>query len=218
MTEAGGFRLEIRPVYRVGERWERDLLDANSARFERGGLGGVVGHQSHPFQSQLGQDRGGGTVLASVDGQTERGVRGDGVEPAILQRVGPQLVRQPDPPALLPEIEEYAGAIGDDGGQRTAELLAAVASKRSQHVAGPALGVEPDERCVAPGDVAVNEGDRFGAAVRIRERDRIKRANARRKTRAAESADATICGRLGLGGHAGRRPELGCQLALTSRA
>ena len=177
--------------------------------FQRGGLGGVVGHQPHPIQPQVGEDRGGGTVLASVDGQAQRGVRGDGVEPAVLERVGPQLVRQPDPPTLLPEIEEHAGAFGDDGGQRAAELLAAVASKRSQHVARPALGVEPDERCVAPGDVAVNEGDRFGTAVQIREGDCIKRADACRKTRVAESADATIRGRLGLGGHAGRRPELG---------
>ena len=95
-------------------------------------------------------------------------------------------------PTLLPEIDEHAGALGDDGGQRAAELLAAVASKRAQHIARPALGVEPDERCVAPGDVAVNEGDRLGTAMRIREGDGIKRPDAGRKTRIAESADATV--------------------------
>ena len=148
-----------------------------------GDLVGVVGHQPHPLQPQVGEDGGGGTVLAGVDRQAECGVRGDGVEPAVLERVRPQLVRQPDPPTLLPEIEEHARALGDDGGQRAAELLAAVASKRAQHVARPALGVEPDERCVAPGDVAVNEGDRLGPGARIRERDGIERPDAGRKTR-----------------------------------
>ena len=103
--------------------------DVNTVGFERGGLGGVVGHQPHALQTELGEDRGGGTVLAGVDRQAERGVRGDGVEPAVLERVRPQLVRQPDPPTLLPEIEEHAGALGDDGGQCAAELLAAVTSK-----------------------------------------------------------------------------------------
>ena len=85
----------------VRERQERDALaDADTVGFQRGGLAGIVGHQPHPFQSQLGEDRGGGTVLAGVDRQAERGVRGDGVEPAVLERVGPQLVRQPDPPTL----------------------------------------------------------------------------------------------------------------------
>ena len=143
------------------------LDNPNAVRFQCGGLRGVVGHQPHPLQSQVGEDGGGGSVLAGVDWQAECGVRGDGVEPAVLELVRPQLVRQPDPPTFLPEIQEHACALGDDGSQCAAELRAAIASQRAQHVTRQALGMEPDERRVLPGDVAVDESDRLGTAARI---------------------------------------------------
>ena len=77
---------------------------------------------------------------------------------AVLQRVGLQLVHQPDPPALVPaHVEDDPAALGRDRSRAACELGAAVAAQRAEDVAGEALGVDADEDVLAVAEVAVTK-------------------------------------------------------------
>ena len=64
----------------------------------------VVGDQPQPADTEAGEDRRADAVVAGVDRQPERGVGVDRVVAALLQRVRPQLVAQPDPAAFVPRV------------------------------------------------------------------------------------------------------------------
>src|SRR5437899_793672 len=83
--------------------------------------------------------------VAVVGFEAKALVRLDGIEPLILQGVGPQLVHEPDPTTLLPQVEEYPATLLRDAGQRGVQLVGAVAAIRVEHVAGKALGVDANE-------------------------------------------------------------------------
>ena len=100
---------------------------------------------------EVDEDLGADAVLPAVDGQAELEVGVDGVAALVLQGVGPQLVGDADAPALVaPQVDHHAHAcLGhplDGGGQ----LEAAVAAQRPEHVAGEALGVDPDQHVLVP--------------------------------------------------------------------
>ncbi len=60
----------------------------------------------------------------------------------VLQFVGLELGHQADAAAFLVLVEQNAGALFGDGGERELELLAAVAAQRVEDVAGEALRVD----------------------------------------------------------------------------
>ena len=99
-------------------------------------------------QAEVDEDLRADAVVAQVDRQAELEVGVDGVEPAVLQLVGVELVEQADPAALLGEVEQHAAALALDHRQRRLELLAAVAAQRVEDVAGQALGVHAHEHVV----------------------------------------------------------------------
>ena len=101
------------------------------------------------LEPEVDEDLRADAVVAQVGRQPELEVGVDGVEPAVLQLVGAQLVEQPDPAALLGEVEQHAAALALDLRQRRLELLAAVAAQRVEDVAGQALGVHAHEHVVA---------------------------------------------------------------------
>ena len=61
----------------------------------------VVGQQPHLFDPKLAQDRCRVGVVALVVGKPQTEVGVDRVEPAILQRIGTELVGKADAPPLL---------------------------------------------------------------------------------------------------------------------
>ena len=107
-------------------------------------------------QPEVDEDLRADPVVAKVGRKAELQVRVDGVEPVLLELVGAQLVEQPDPAALLREIEQDAGALALDHRQRRLELLAAIAAQRVEDVARQALGVDAHEHVVAARDVALD--------------------------------------------------------------
>ena len=110
-------------------------------------------------QPEVDEDLRADAVVAQVDRQPELEVRVDRVVALVLEVVGAQLVQQPDPAALLGEVEEHAAALLLDHRQRRLELLAAVAAERVEHVAGEALGVHADEHVLGAGHLALDERD-----------------------------------------------------------
>ena len=98
-------------------------------------------------------------VVAQVDRQAELEVGVDRVHPAVLQLVGAELVEQPDPAALLRQVQQHAAALALDLRQCRLELLAAVAAQRVEDIAGQALRVHADEHVVPPRDSPLDQRD-----------------------------------------------------------
>src|SRR4051812_11524916 len=85
-------------------------------------------------------------VIALVVGESEAAVGVDGVEAAILQRIGAELVRKADSAAFLAQIEQQSTARRADDAQRLLELRSAIAFQRAEYVAGQALAVQAHQR------------------------------------------------------------------------
>ena len=79
------------------------------------------------------------------------------------------------PAALLRHVEEHAALLGGDAAQREVELLAAVAAKRVEDVAGQALRVHAHEDVLGAVDVAAHEREMRPSRelLAIRDRDEL---------------------------------------------
>ena len=92
--------------------------------------------------------------------QAQPQVRVDGVGAGVLLDVGPQLVDQADPPALVAaQVQHDPSALGGDHPQRRPELHPAVAAQRADGVAGEALGVQPGQHRAPVAEVTRRPGE-----------------------------------------------------------
>ena len=77
-------------------------------------LAGIVGEQADRAHGEARDHVRRDGVVALVVTEAERQVGIDGVEPAVLERVGPDLVQEADAASLLPQVEQHAaGFLGD---------------------------------------------------------------------------------------------------------
>ena len=129
----------------------------------------IVGEQFDAADAERAQHRRGGAEAALVGLEAELLVRVDGVEAAVLDRVGAQLVREPDAAALLREVEQHAAAGRADGVDRAAQLAAAVAAQAAEQVAGQAGGVHAHQDRLRAVECADDDGDVVGAAAALAE-------------------------------------------------
>ena len=67
----------------------------------------VVGDQPQPLEPHRPQHVGPDTKIPLVILEPQPMVRLHGIEPLILQRIGPHLVSEPDPPSLLVQIKQH---------------------------------------------------------------------------------------------------------------
>ncbi|MEZ5419033.1 MAG: hypothetical protein R2708_17085 [Vicinamibacterales bacterium] len=88
----------------------------------------------------------------------------DSVAAAVLKGVGADLVGKADAAAFLVQVEHHAAALDGDPPERHVGLLAAVAARRVEDVAGDAGGVHAREHVVAVSEVALHQRD-MGRAV-----------------------------------------------------
>ena len=106
-------------VVRVGDVLDRDLLAHRQAvALQAADLLRVVREDADRAQAEVDEDLRPDAVVAQVGGQAELEVGLDGVQSALLQLVGPQLVEQADPAALLGEVQQDAVALALDHRQR----------------------------------------------------------------------------------------------------
>src|SRR5439155_3631888 len=131
--------------------------DIDAVALEAADLLGVVGEEPDAVDTQVAQDLRADPVVPQILAEAELQVRLDGVPALVLERVGADLVRQPDPPALLMEIDEDAATGRGDQGERLLELIPAIAALGAEHVARQALGVEADEHLGVSPHVAQDE-------------------------------------------------------------
>ena len=112
-------------------------------------LPGLLVSSRTAVDPERAQHRRGMAIVALVVGKAEPPIGIDRVEPAVLQRIGAELVGKADPAAFLAEVEQHAAAGLADDPQRFLELRPAIAFQRAEHVAGQAFAVQPDQRRLA---------------------------------------------------------------------
>ena len=137
-----------------------------SRRFRPRGDGVVVSLTE--AEAELLQHRRRDQEAALVRLPTQGAIGVQGVEPAILQRVGPQLVHEPDPAPFLREVEHSAGPLLAHQPQRRVQLRSAVAAQATEQVAREALRVRAHERGALRGRVlwpADQDGEVLNAAL-----------------------------------------------------
>ena len=154
-------RPEVGLVAEVGRRWQwQDLVHRDPGLDQPAGLGRVVGEETDRAHTELAQHAGRIGVVTGIDGQAELGVGVHGVGPAVLGDVGPQLVDQANPSALMPGgVNEDTGAVGRDETQCQPELYPTVTAERTKGVAGQTLRVEADQDILSILYLAQDQGD-----------------------------------------------------------
>src|SRR4029450_11284066 len=100
----------------------------------------IVGDQVHAPDAEQTEHVRRHVVGAEVVREPELAVGFVGVEPPRLERVGLDLVPQPDAPALLAEVQHHAAPARGDQVERAIQLLTAVTLEAAQDLAGEALG------------------------------------------------------------------------------
>jgi len=171
MPQALFLRAQVADVRRGGPDLEGDAFrHANAVRAELFDLRGVVRHQLDRADSEDPQYARSTLVTAEIRRKTEGAVRVDRVEAVILEVVRRDLVDDSDAPSFLGEVEKDAFGRPPESLQCGLQLLAAVASLRTEHIAGHALGVEAHEDVLLPRDLPLHEGDVLFAGERADER------------------------------------------------
>jgi hypothetical protein len=128
-------------------------------------LSGIVGHQAQLRDAEIVQDRDRGRVVARIDGQPEFAIGANRIVAEVLQRIGAQLVDEPDAAALVAaHVDDGAGAVGRDRFEREFELRLAVAAQRAEHLAGQTFGMDANQRRRRQGQLAVDQRDLFESA------------------------------------------------------
>ena len=125
------------------------LDDTNARAFELRYFVGIVGQQAHVAEAERLQGFGGKFVVARVIGKPEAAICFDGVETAVLQFVGFQLIDQSNAAAFLRQVEQHAGRFLGDFAQRKFELRAAIAAFGGEDVASETLRVDAHKRRLA---------------------------------------------------------------------
>src|SRR5207244_8293897 len=113
--------------------------DVDTVALEAADLLGVVGEEPDAVDTQVAQDLRADPVVTQILAEAELQVRLHGVPALVLERVGADLVRQPDPPALLMELDAAPAAGRGDQGERLLELITAIAALGAIHVASQPL-------------------------------------------------------------------------------
>ena len=117
----------------------------------------------------------------------------NGVETAVLKRIGPHLVEKPDVAALLREIDENPAAGFGHQPKRPLKLLATVAFQAAENIAGDALRMQPHERFVGRVHLTHDDGEMLVPAKLGAEHDDFRlRRDAQRHPRARHDAQ-TAC-------------------------
>ena len=144
----------------IGFGSDRELLDdLDVVAFEPHDFARVVGEEPDPADAQIGENLGAEPVFAQVHREPQFFVGLDGIEPLLLKFVGVDFRPEPDPPPLLPHVNQDARAGFPDALHRLVQLRAAIAPPRSEDIAGEAFAVDAHERRLAGGNLSEHQRD-----------------------------------------------------------
>jgi hypothetical protein len=98
-------------------------------------------------------------VVPQIRSETELYVRLDRGQPVILERIGFQLVVEPDATALLTHVEKNPPPFPGDALHGKVSLLAAIAPHAAEDIAGKTFAVHPHQYRFRRGHVSHHQGD-----------------------------------------------------------
>ena len=160
MPELGLLGLHVPAVGRSRRDFELPAFGHDQALLlGRAHLVGVVRHQLQAAHAKVEQDTCTDRVVAQVCGEAQLVVRLDRVVALVLQRIGADLVGEPDAAALVEHVDDRAAAFAVDLLHGQLELLATVAAGGAEHVAGQALRMQPDQHRLFGRDLALLHHD-----------------------------------------------------------
>ena len=155
------FGFEVVFGVELGLDFAGDTLDDLNARgFQGSDFVRVVREQSNPIHRQGFQNTSRQLEAAVVGFEPQFFVGFNRVEALVLQCVGLQLGHKADAAAFLLFVDQDAGAGLGNEAEGHFELLAAIATKRCENVAGEALRVDANQRRGRV-DIAQHQGYRF---------------------------------------------------------
>ena len=134
---------------------------------------------------------GGDGVVPLVVAEAQGVVGVHRVQALILEGVGPDLVHDADPAALLPQVEHHAPLRLLDAAQGGLELIPAVTAAGAQRVAGEALAVQAGED-VGLTDDLLDDGDVVTGVAVVPEGDDAEGAKAGGQVGHADDAHAHL--------------------------
>ena len=162
MIHAFGFGAEVGEVLGVDGRVKFNALgDGDVEGGEAFDFVRIVGDEAHRFNFEIVEDERGNVVLALVGLMTEREICLNRVVALILQIVSAQFVEQADAAPFLPQIDHHAASGFGDEAHGFLQLLTAITTVRTQHVAGKTFGMDARQNVVLFAHVAVNEREMF---------------------------------------------------------
>src|SRR5262249_42494564 len=103
-------------------------------------------------------------------------------------------IAEPDAASLLMEVDYHAGLRGLDALDGFLELLAAVASRRFEHIAGEAFGMEPHQGWPPASDIALDKGQMLATIDDVAEDDRLEVTVIARERHARHALDEDLVG------------------------
>src|SRR5215471_13865893 len=138
--------------------FQGDALDDTQAiALEADDLRRVVGQQAQFLDAQITQDLCPDAVVPEIIFETQLEISLYGIETLVLQRIGLDLVRQPDPSALLMHIDEHAFALAADEIKGETNLIATITALGAEDVAGQTLRMHAHEHSIAGSDLALHQ-------------------------------------------------------------
>jgi len=102
--------------------------DLDTQAPELANLGGIIGDQIDGLDPQVVYHERCGGVVTLVGRMSQSQIRLDGVQPRVLEIVGPQFVGQAYSSALLAQVQEHPPPGAPDHFQRALKLFSAVAA------------------------------------------------------------------------------------------
>src|SRR5512145_521332 len=128
---------EIMNITVPGRNLERNTLNnLYTVAFQSGDFARIIGQQCDLLDIQVTQDLRADSIVPQIFFETQLQIRFDCVAPLVLQRIGPDLVRQTDAATLLGHVNEDPFAAFIDQPQRLPNLIAAVATLGAEHITG----------------------------------------------------------------------------------
>ena len=172
MTRTGFLRGQVEFIVRIGgETVRHPFADGDVPFLQSGHFVRIVGHQPYIADPELAENFSGRAVQPLIGVETQLLIGIDRVEAFVLKGVGPQLIDQANATAFLSQIEYQATTLGADLGDRTAQLIAAIAPQTTEQIPGETLGVQSNQNGFVGVGAADEQSEMLSPTVARSERD-----------------------------------------------
>ena len=144
---------------RIGLSFDRKLFDdIEAVSFEPDHLFRIVREETDVADTEIDQNLCTGAIFTKVDRKSQLFVGFDRVETLFLKFVSANFGGQSDSSSFLAHIDKHAGTDIVNVLQRSVQLIAAIASARTENIPSQALAVDTDKCRLVCGNCSFDQG------------------------------------------------------------